>query len=178
MTRYIGKVCNRHPELMGERRNGNCPSFMRDRSRDPNRPRAAKDPAVARRATIKWREANKEHFSEVKVARNAALRATSKGATGDCPSTRRAYVRFARKAKALGLVTDHIVPLTPCRVCGRRGEHNPKNWQMLTRARNSSKGNRCNDCWCDTLAKTLPVDSANGAKFWRPRQDSNLRPPD
>lgn len=150
MARYIGKVCTRHPQLMGQRRNGNCPECMRERAREPSyraRHRALKDPSVARRATNKWREANWEHFSETKVARNAALRATGKGALGDSPQVRRAYVVFARKAKALGLVPDHIVPITPCRVCGTQGKHHPSNWQMLTPSQNSSKGNRCGGCW-------------------------------
>jgi hypothetical protein len=135
---------------MGERRNGNCPECMRERARVPAyraRHRALKDPSVARRATDKWREANWERFSETKVARNAALRATGKGAVGDSPAVRRAYARFLRQAKALGLVCDHVVPLTPCRVCGRQGEHHPNNWQMLTPAHNSAKGNRCQGCW-------------------------------
>jgi ribose transport system permease protein len=31
MPRYIGKVCAKHPELKGERRNGNCPACQRER---------------------------------------------------------------------------------------------------------------------------------------------------
>lgn len=154
-VRYIGKVCERHPQLMGERRNGNCPACMRERARDPDYRKRQRATPAHRRKVGKWREANWERFSETKVARNAALRATSKGAMGDSPTVRRAYVAFARKAKALGLVCDHVVPLVPCRVCGEQGRHEPSNWQMLTSAQNSSKGNRCDACWRDTLPKSL-----------------------
>lgn len=158
MARYFGKLCAKHAELQGLRRNGNCPSCMRERARDPEYRRRHRATPAHRRKVHKWREANWVHFSRVKVARNAALRATSKGATGDSPAVRRAYVEFARKAKALGMVPDHVIPLTPCRVCGRQGTHAPGNWQMLTGRQNSSKGNRCQRCWRVTLSKRLPVE--------------------
>lgn len=77
-VRYIGKVCERHPQLMGERRNGNCPSCMRERARDPEYRKRQRATPAHRRKVRKWREANWECFSEAKVARNAALRAKSK----------------------------------------------------------------------------------------------------
>jgi hypothetical protein len=128
---------------------------MRERARDPEYRKRQRATPAHRQKVRKWREANWERFSETKVARNAALRATSKGAIGDSSSVRRAYIAFARKARALGLVCDHIVPLVPCRVCGEQGRHLPSNWQMLTSAQNSAKGNRCDDCWRDTLPTPL-----------------------
>lgn len=54
MPRYIAKACARHPELGGERRNGNCPVCQRERSK-PKRSRASQ------RARVKtWRDANRE----------------------------------------------------------------------------------------------------------------------
>jgi len=49
-------------------------------------------------------------------------------------------------AQALGLTVDHILPLKPCK-CGRFGFHEPENLQLLTKAENSSKHNRCMPCW-------------------------------
>lgn len=52
---YIGKVCIKHPELGGERRNGNCPACQRERPK-PKRSRESQRAKVK-----KWREANREH---------------------------------------------------------------------------------------------------------------------
>jgi hypothetical protein len=58
MPRYIGKICDLHPELGGERRNGNCPRCQRERIR-------AKPPRdVQRRKVRKWRSANRDRYLE------------------------------------------------------------------------------------------------------------------
>lgn len=103
----------------------------------------------------KWRAANWERFSEGKLARNAALRAKAKGA-GDTPShIRRAWIALSCQAKRLGKVIDHVVPIAGCRVCGERGAHEPSNWQLLTSADNSSKGNRCMSCWVRPVVRNV-----------------------
>ena len=51
------------------------------------------------------------------------------------------------EAKRQGLSVDHIIPLRPCRGCGRKGTHEPSNLQLLSRPDNSSKGQRCQECW-------------------------------
>lgn len=53
------------------------------------------------------REANWERFSEAKVARNAALRATGKGAMGDSRAVRRA------QHSALTFLARHFIPFFP-----------------------------------------------------------------
>ena len=50
-------------------------------------------------------------------------------------------------ARAEGLHVDHVVPLAPCRACGRRGLHRLDNLQLLTPEDNLAKGNRCHRCW-------------------------------
>jgi hypothetical protein len=102
---------------------------------------------VQRRKVRKWRAANWERHSEGKLARNAALRAKARGA-GDTPADiRRAWIVLSRRAKRLGMVIDHVAPIAGCRVCGAKGKHIESNWQLLTSADNSSKGNRCQRCW-------------------------------
>lgn len=54
MPHYIGKVCLKHPELKGERRNGNCPACQRERPK-PKRSRASQRAKVE-----KWRNANRK----------------------------------------------------------------------------------------------------------------------
>jgi hypothetical protein len=149
--RYFGKICERHPELSGERRNGNCPACQRERPRANIKP----SPEVQRRKVRKWRAANWQRFSEGKLARNAALRAKAKGA-GDTPAeVRRAWIALSREAKRMGKVIDHVVPIAGCSACGERGTHEPSNWQLLTASENSRKSNRCMSCWCDLLSKSL-----------------------
>jgi hypothetical protein len=149
--RYYGKICERHPELSGERRNGNCPACQRERPRMKRKP----NPEVQRRKVRKWRAANWERHREGKLARNAALRAKAKGAGDTPPDVRRAWIALARKAKRLGRVIDHVVPVAGCRVCGERGAHEPANWQLLAASENSRKRDRCMSCWCDVLSKSL-----------------------
>jgi len=143
MPRYFGKVCTRHPELNGERRNGNCLACQRERGGKRSKP----SPEVQRRKVRKWRAANAEHFRDTKLARNAALRAGVRNS----PENRRAWIALSRKARRLGKVIDHMTPVKGCKVCGKRGMHEPSNWGLLTQSQNSSKGNRCMKCWTAIL---------------------------
>jgi hypothetical protein len=145
--KYFGKICARHPELAGQRRNGNCPACVRERgSRKPSR-------EAQRRKVSKWRAANRDRYLASAAARTAAKRAK----IGDATAINRAFAALSRRAKRLGMCIDHVVPIAGCRVCGERGEHAESNWQLLTRAENSSKGNRCAPCWKrDKLPVSLP----------------------
>jgi len=139
MPRYIGKVCAQHPELKGERRNGNCPACQRERQRDPDyraKYRALKKPEVHRRAVTKWRKTDRERFIAGKLARNAVRRARKKDATeGDSAEVRRAWIVLSQEAKRQGKVIDHIIPLAGCRVCGAKGPHEPSLGDLLRRER-------------------------------------------
>lgn len=146
MPHYIGKVCLKHPELKGERRNGNCPACQRERPK-PKRSRESQHAKVK-----KWRDANREQYLAGAKKRTALARARRREATaGDVLAIRRAYSALQTKAKRLGLTVDHIVPIAGCRICGARGLHEPSNWQMLTGAQNASKGDRCQSCVADAL---------------------------
>lgn len=142
MPSYFGKICHKHPELGGERRNGNCPACQRERP-NPKRSRASQHAKVK-----KWRDANREQYRAGAHKRTALARVRRREATvGDVLAIRRAYRALKAKAKRLGLTVDHIVPIAGCRVCGEKGLHEPSNWQMLTGVENAAKGNRCNRCW-------------------------------
>lgn len=136
-----GKVCARHPELNGERRNGNCPACQRERVRTkPSR-------EVQQRKIKKYRAANRENYLAGAKVRTARARARLKEATvGDAAEVGRLFRAYKRRAKLLGLTIDHIVPLAGCRICGLRGLHEPSNWQLISGIENASKGNRCPDC--------------------------------
>lgn len=150
MPRYTGKVCLKHPELGGQRRNGNCPACQRERKRNkPSR-------EVQRAKVKKWRDANREKYRAGAHERTARARTRRRGATvGYVVAIGRAYRALKRRAKLLGLTVDHIIPIAGCRVCGTRGLHEPSNWQMLLRIDNASKGNRCPQC-------------AKGRSIWLP----------
>lgn len=143
MPRYIGKVCLKHPELGGERRNGNCPACQRERPKaKANRSRGSQRAKVK-----KWRDANREQYRAGARKRNALSRVRRREATvGDVLAIRRAYQALKAKARRLGLTVDHIIPIAGCRVCGAKGMHEPSNFQMLTGEENAAKGNRCPSC--------------------------------
>jgi hypothetical protein len=152
MPTYIGKVCAKHPELGGQRRNGNCPQCQREKprrktTREERRARILADPEAHRARIKRWREKNYERFVTVKMARNAVRRARKSDATPeDTPEVRRAWAALSIEAKKLGMTIDHIVPIADCRVCGAKGMHEPSNWQLLPPRANEAKGNRCPGC--------------------------------
>ncbi|MEI9899706.1 MAG: hypothetical protein WDN31_05645 [Hyphomicrobium sp.] len=152
MPTYFGKICDKHPELKGERRNGNCPACQRERPKSRKTPEQRrrwieKNPEAHRATIRRWREANAEKHHADHVARNAVRRARKRQATGeDSAEIRRTWAALSIKAKKLGKVIDHVVPLAGCRVCGAKGAHHPDNWQLLSPRANESKGNRCAGC--------------------------------
>jgi hypothetical protein len=137
-----GKVCEKHPELEGRRRNSMCVGCLREKKRLP------KTLEQRRRHVTTWRGKNAEKHEADKRGRVALRRAIKKAATiGDPKTVRRAFAELSQEARRLGLVIDHSIPLRPCRVCGAKGTHDPSNWQLLDARANESKGNRCMTCW-------------------------------
>lgn len=141
MAANLGKICAKHPELNGQRRNGNCPACQRERVRTkPSR-------EVQQRKTKKYRAANRNKYLVGAKARNANARVRRTEATvGDRVAIGKAYREMKRRAALRGLTVDHIVPIAGCRVCGLKGLHEPSNWQMTSGAKNAIKGDRCQDC--------------------------------
>jgi hypothetical protein len=152
--RYIGKICELHPELQGERLSSNrrcvrCHRERRGRWKVAN----VEHVRFGERAKQKrWRQAHPDKVREDASVRSALRRARRKGSTiDDSAKIRLAFATLSKKARKLGLVIDHVIPLAPCRVCSAQGNHMPNNWQLLTSADNSSKGNRCQTCWMPNL---------------------------
>ena len=141
MTFYKGKNCYRHPELNGQRRNGNCPACQRERKRaKPSR-------EVQQRKTKKYRAANRDKYLAGAKLRTAAARMRRAEATvGDKVAIGIAYREMKRRAALRGMTVDHIVPIAGCRICGSLGLHEPANWQIISGSDNASKGNRCENC--------------------------------
>lgn len=144
----IGKVCEKHPELNGQRRNSNCPACQRERVYKKSKP----SPEVQQRKTKKYRAANAAKVLAAKRVRTRRKRMLQIEATlGDRVAIGIAYREMKRRAAVRGMTVDHIVPIAGCRICGLKGLHEPSNWQMITGSDNAAKGNRCKDCLQITL---------------------------
>lgn len=114
MPTTIPTICPKHPELKGQRRNGNCPACQRERQRASKPSRE-----VQKRKTKKYRAANREKYLADAKLRTAAARMRRAEATvGDKVAIGVAYREMKRRAALRGMTVDHIVPLAGCRVCG------------------------------------------------------------
>lgn len=103
MTVSVGKVCAEHPELNGQRRNGNCPACQRARKRTkPSR-------EVQRRKIKKYRAANCDKYLAGAKLRTAAARMRRAEATvGDKVAIGIAYREMKRRAALRGMTVDHM----------------------------------------------------------------------
>lgn len=81
------------------------------------------------------RDNSEKDAAKTAFRRAYKLKATPKWLTREHKA---AIMKFYRRAKELGLVVDHIVPLRGEAVCGL---HVPWNLQLLSLSENSSKGN-------------------------------------
>lgn len=114
---YLGKVCQRHPELNGLRRANN--RYCVDCDREATRVRA------------RGRVCRTDNGADLRMQR--IKQATPPWA--DKAAIRKIYV----KARELGLTVDHIYPLRGKTVSGLHVENN---LQLLTQVDNDSKGNK------------------------------------
>src|SRR5262249_50796934 len=158
--------CNKHPELNGERitSHGNCvactreakarwraanPKLHRKRESERKRRRRATEPQAIeatldplfREKQLERRRREDRADGGRRKARNVARRSLKRRAiVGDPATIDREFIKLRRKARRLGMVVDHVVPLAGCRVCGARGMHDPSNWQLLSSSHNAAKG--------------------------------------
>lgn len=134
-TRYIGKVCIRHPELDGERvvRNATCVQCQRDFVR--TRPgRSASQKRVLAGRVISGRDA-------ARVAKRKAAKIQATPAWSNDFFIGEIYELAKLRERMVGgrWHVDHIVPLQSVIVCGL---HVESNLQVIPGPRNESKGNR------------------------------------
>lgn len=118
-NRYVGPICALHPELKGLRRsvNSSCVGCSRDRSKLIN----------------KSLEGRRRHVMHARLRGRWTLHAKPSWASWN--DVRKVYDR----ARVLGKVVDHIVPLKHELVCGL---HCPDNFRIVAARTNGLKGNR------------------------------------
>ena len=153
ITRYFSGLCDKHPELKGERYVGNgvCMGCRREQNRNrwahkPEELKAKKARSYQRNREVinaknkVYYESNRDWFA----ARNVAKKAGLKQATpvwADPEEIKLMYQIAARVSRETGIPhhVDHIVPTKGKNVCGL---HTPANLQLLTQKENDSKGNK------------------------------------
>lgn len=155
----FGKVCAKHPELMGERYQRNCVQCRKDRNKayqsamwriwwERDKARWAqnkkrwKDRNLERvaKAGAEWERANRPHRNKRLATRRAAQR-NATPAWADHEAISRMYESAYALTRATGVKhnVDHIVPLISPLVCGLHVEHNLR---VVTQRENYSKNNR------------------------------------
>jgi hypothetical protein len=151
LTRFDGKECPKHLGLRERYTStGNC---TRCQSESMRAWRLANPEAYrTRKSSAKYLAKRRELYRidrsrRARVAARDALKLRAIPIGADVQEINRAFAELSRQANALGMTIDHIVPLVPCRVCGAKGDHVLSNWQILSLSDNSSKCNRCHDCW-------------------------------
>lgn len=137
-TRYTGAVCDRHPELAGERMTSN---FTCVACKNTKRHRQAKikyhSDKLYKARYLKQRAILKAKWNRYALY-CANYRAAKKRATPPW-ADKAAIACVYEKAAGLGQTVDHIVPLQGVTVCGL---HVHWNLRVLPQPDNDSKGNR------------------------------------
>ena len=166
---YHGKICNKHPELRGERyKDGHCVGCAKEhgkqryatasestavwkawRKDNPEKARAARirwraaNPKKVTLAKAKWRKANRDKINACDSAREARkLQATPTwNSEFDALVFAEAFALAKLRTKITGIKwhVDHAVPLRSKMVCGL---HTGSNIQVIPARDNQSKSNR------------------------------------
>lgn len=134
-TRKIGKICDKHPELGGERlsSNGSCVRCHRDKVNASRLRRYHSDPVFKEVQNEKNRAAYREHDTGRYLVRRANIKQQTP-IWADLEKIKAVY----KEARHLGLTVDHIIPLRGEIVSGL---HVHNNLQLMPASANSSKGN-------------------------------------
>ena len=135
MTRSFGKVCEEHPDLIGERLNSNrqCVRCHRDKVNAYRKSRYNSDPEFHDKMRVKlnasWARSDRLQYLD---RRMALIKRIPKWA--DRTKIRNIY----KEAREKGMTVDHVIPLRGKLVSGL---HVHNNLQILPASVNFSKGN-------------------------------------
>lgn len=134
-TRKFGKICDKHPELRGERlsSNGTCVRCNRDKVNISRLKRYHTDPVFKATQNHKNHMAYQRHGNGRYLVRRMNIKQRTP-AWADLSKIKEIY----REARESGLSVDHIIPLRGKIVSGL---HVHNNLQILPGSVNSSKGN-------------------------------------
>lgn len=103
------------------------------------------NPEKSLETTKRWQRANPEKVTATGAVRRARKRLVVPPWLSR--EHRAEIVKLFARARREGVSVDHIIPIAGCRVCGAQGLHVPWNMRLIPDAENSSKGNRCQECW-------------------------------
>jgi hypothetical protein len=167
MNKYVGRVCEKHPDGGGERyENGTCVKCQRERIRECRKKRLQGSAELRAEKRKKYLPRRRERYASdpeyrLKIAEKKAIKHKEKMASDPgYVAERKSYhrLRQSRMTKAmppwadkgkiraiyeeaarLGLSVDHIIPLKHPLVCGL---HTPDNLQLMPLKENISKNNQ------------------------------------
>lgn len=132
MFTYFGKVCDKHPELKGERaKDRNCLECKRLKvnswklANRPRLPKLSEEEKSARRRAKKRTDYLKYQLTKIQRV----------PAWADLDKIRAIYLEAQKK----GMVVDHIIPLRGNSVCGLHVENNLR---IISNEENLEKSNR------------------------------------
>ena len=135
MTRKFGKICDKHPELLGERlsSNGRCVRCQRDSVNAYRKQKYNSDPEFHRKMREKlngaWARSDRLQYLDRRMAKICRTPSWA-----DMSKIKEMY----KQARRTGMTVDHIIPLRGQLVSGLHAENN---LQLLPGNVNGSKGN-------------------------------------
>jgi hypothetical protein len=160
-TRYFGKVCEKHPELAGERfvssrccldcrresaRRAYCADSKRHYKSDPEASRRyrALHPERSAAACRRWQKANPEKM----IAQNALRRARKKDAAVPLTAEEKARITaLYKEAQRLTRETGEQYHVDHDRPLARGGKHRPENLIVVPARFNLKKGDKYDSMW-------------------------------
>lgn len=145
-TRYVGKVCPKHPELSGVRTtcNRKCVGCTRDGQKTSAARENKRAYEKERRKWYRKLPAQRQARKIAAMVRRRLLSSRQRPAWADMAAIQRVYAEASHRTKSTGVEhhVDHIVPVNGLKVCGL---HVHNNLRVMSGAENMAKGNKY-DC--------------------------------
>ena len=138
MTRYFGKVCEKHPELNGERlkSNSSCIACRNEKRHAQIRNKYRADPEFKEKYLSRKKEQKKRNYNPAFHTKNyRARRAQRMPRWANISEIEKVY----SAAKEAGMTVDHYYPLFGKTVSGL---HVAANLRVIPQSENDSKGNK------------------------------------